>query len=249
MDIMILVIDVTKGIQTQTAECLVIGELTTDRMLLVLNKIDQLAEEGRQKAIERVENRIRKVLSTTKFADAPMVAISASIPTTSSSSSGSGDIDGVIERKWIGIEELLMELARLTPVPQRSVDGPFLFAVDHCFPIKGQGTVMTGTILRGSVKVNEIIEIPSLALKKKVKSMQMFHKPVISAMQGDRLGICVTQFDSKLMERGFVCEPLTIQAVQVVVISLAKVRFFKAKQTPKMKFHSLICFLLNLNLN
>ena len=89
-------------------------------------------------------------------------------------------------------------------VPERSASGPFVFSVDHCFPIRGQGTVMTGTVLSGSVALNDVrapatssyidislfvllflqtIEIPFLKVTKKVKSMQMFHKPVQTAMQ------------------------------------------------------------------
>ena len=54
----------------------------------------------------------------------------------------------------------------------------FLYAIDHCFQIKGQGTVMTGTVLSGQVKVGDTVELPMLRVEKKIKSMQMFRKPV-----------------------------------------------------------------------
>ena len=83
----------------------------------------------------------------------------------------------------LGIPELKSFLLSLLRVPERSPDGSFYFAVDHCFPIKGQGTVITGTVLKGSVHVNDSLEIVSIGSTKKVKSMQMFHKPVEMAMQ------------------------------------------------------------------
>ena len=77
IDMMMLVVDLGKGIQTQTAECLVIGEITNDTLIVVLNKLDVLPADGRDKELDKMKGRIRKTLSTTKFADAPMVAVAA----------------------------------------------------------------------------------------------------------------------------------------------------------------------------
>jgi selenocysteine-specific elongation factor len=74
---MLLVVDAVKGVQTQTAECLVVGEITTDRLVVVLNKTDLLPEATREAAIEKAAARIRKVLATTKFADAPIIPVAA----------------------------------------------------------------------------------------------------------------------------------------------------------------------------
>ncbi|KAK2502272.1 hypothetical protein MC885_019860 [Smutsia gigantea] len=72
---------------------------------------------------------------------------------------------------------------------------------------------------------------------KKVKSMQMFHMPVTSAMQGDRLGICVTQFDPKLLERGLVCAPESLHTVHAALISVEKIPYFRGPLQTKAKFH------------
>lgn len=79
-----------------------------------------------------------------------------------------------------GIETLINTILLNISIPNREAakNQPFQFAVDHCFQIKGQGTVMTGTILSGQVKIGDTIEIANLKLEKKVKSMQMFRKPV-----------------------------------------------------------------------
>ena len=79
IDMMILVIDINKGIQTQTAECVVIGEITTDKLIIVLNKIDLIPPEQRETKIAKVKARLTKIFSTTKFANASMLCISAAI--------------------------------------------------------------------------------------------------------------------------------------------------------------------------
>ena len=79
IDMIILVIDANKGIQTQTAECIVIGEITTDAMIIVLNKIDCIPEEDRAAKLEKVTRRIRKAFASTKFANAPIINTAAAI--------------------------------------------------------------------------------------------------------------------------------------------------------------------------
>ncbi|XP_012887757.1 PREDICTED: selenocysteine-specific elongation factor-like [Dipodomys ordii] len=74
---MMLVIDVTKGMQTQSAECLVIGQIACQKLVVVLNKVDLLAEGKRQAAIDRMTRRMQKTLEGTKFQGAPVVPVAA----------------------------------------------------------------------------------------------------------------------------------------------------------------------------
>lgn len=78
INIALLVIDITKGIETQTAECLVVAEITCNKMVLVLNKIDLLAEETRDTIIAKTTKKLKITLAGTKFKDAPIVSVSAS---------------------------------------------------------------------------------------------------------------------------------------------------------------------------
>lgn len=96
---------------------------------------------------------------------------------------------------------------------------------------------MTGTVLSGSVAVNDTIEIPSMKVTKKVKSMQMFRKPVEKLIQGDRAGICVTQFDPKHLERGTVCTPGALPTIETAIVSVQKIPYFKSSVLSKAKFH------------
>uniref|UniRef100_A0A5F9D8U8 Eukaryotic elongation factor, selenocysteine-tRNA specific n=1 Tax=Oryctolagus cuniculus TaxID=9986 RepID=A0A5F9D8U8_RABIT len=172
IDLMMLVIDVTKGMQTQSAECLVIGQIACQKLVVVLNKIDLLAEGKRQAAIDKMTKKMQKTLENTKFRGAPIIPVAA---------------------KPGGPE------APETEAPQG---------------------------------ISELIEVV-----KKVKSMQMFHMPVTSAMQGDRLGICVTQFDPKLLERGLVCAPESLHTVHAAIISVEKIPYFRGALQTKAKFH------------
>lgn len=226
IDMMMLVIDVTKGIQTQTAECLVIGEITCDKMIIVLNKIDLIPEDKRATSIEKLSKRLQKTLENTKFAGCAVISVAAK-----PGGPEAPDTDGV------GINELIDTLKVLSFKPKRNHKGPFIFAADHCFSIKGQGTVLTGTVLSGGISVNDTVEIPSLKVTKKIKSIQMFKNPVNSILQGDRAGICVTQFDPKHLERGLVCLPGVLQTANAAIVKISKIGYFKGAVTTKAKFH------------
>eukprot|EP00286_Rhodomonas_abbreviata_P010724 CAMPEP_0181342210 /NCGR_PEP_ID=MMETSP1101-20121128/30867_1 /TAXON_ID=46948 /ORGANISM="Rhodomonas abbreviata, Strain Caron Lab Isolate" /LENGTH=567 /DNA_ID=CAMNT_0023453629 /DNA_START=171 /DNA_END=1871 /DNA_ORIENTATION=- len=224
IDMMMLVIDVTKGIQTQTAECLVIGEILMDRMVLVLNKVDQLPADTRQEKISKMQQGLNKVFAGTKFKTPIMVPVSAT----------GGNADAPAAENLDGLVDTLKSLVT---VPERVKEGPFYFAIDHCFPIKGHGTVMTGTVLSGSVRVNDTVEIPDMKIQKKVKSMQMFKKPVLEAVQGDRVGILVTQLDAKQIERATLATPNSVPSFHAAVLAVEKIRFYKASFPTKRKIH------------
>ncbi|KNC55156.1 selenocysteine-specific elongation factor [Thecamonas trahens ATCC 50062] len=218
IDIMVLVVDAKAGFQTQTAECLVIGELTADTLMVALNKIDLFPEEKRASKVAKMTKRVAATLKPTAFANSDILPVSAS----------SGD----------GLSDLVDALTAAVRLPTRNeAEDAFLFAIDHCFQVKGQGTVVTGTIQRGSVAVGQTIEFPALGLSKKVKSMQMFKAPVERAVQGDRLGICVAQLNAKLLERGLACAPGTIRAVSAAVVRVSRIPYFRGEIKSRAKFH------------
>ncbi|KAG4070172.1 hypothetical protein HA402_003862 [Bradysia odoriphaga] len=217
MDMFVLVVDITKGIQTQTAECLVIGGLTCDRMIVALNKTDLLDVDKRDKMIEKMTKKISQVLADTPFKDSPIIPVSA--------------------QSNFNITELMNACLQSAYVPLRNPTLPFLFAVDHCFSIRGQGTICTGTVLQGRIKIGDDVEIPSIQQIKKVKSIQMFRQKMNDAQQGDRIGIAITQFDSKLLERGLIAAPRFVNYSTAAVIKLNKIKYFKGAIGSKSKFH------------
>ncbi len=279
IDMVLLVIDANKGMQTQTAECLVIAEMTTKNLVVVLNKIDLFPEEEREERLQKVQGKIRNALRQTRFANAPMVGISACVggekvaaataaasatagqtgasggktsdetqsgPTAkintsnnNNNSSKSNHHNKVDIPETMNLQGLLDLLNSKIQPPNRSHfrNSKFHFAIDHCFPIKGQGTVLTGTCLAGSIQTNDIIEFPTLSLLRKVKSMQMFRRKVNEIKQGDRAGICVSNLDPKLMERGVAASPESVKLVSGAIAVVKKIRYFKGTLGSGTKFH------------
>lgn len=144
MDMMVLVIDITKGIQVQTAECIVIGEMTVDKILVVLNKVDLLPEDKIQKIVDKATKKVAQTLKLTTFKTPKILPISIK---TGKSNSQDMLMEFLI-KAGVGLDDVAQALtAMVHNVPERR-KGSLLFAVDHCFRIKGQGTVLTGTVLQ-----------------------------------------------------------------------------------------------------
>lgn len=215
IDLMILVIDATKGIQTQTAECLIIGEITCKHLIIALNKIDQI---GEKKKLDKVTAKLRKVFSDTKFGEeVHIIPVSAIDPTSSLN--------------------FLENLKKIIMVPKRTISNPFLFSVDHCFNIKGKGTICTGTVLEGNASIGDEIEIPTLCEKRKIKSMQMFRNPVQTVIQGDRAGICLPNLNAEKLERGILAATGSVKRISHAIIKLNRVKYFKSSINSRNKFH------------
>lgn len=127
MDITILVVDATKGIQPQTAECIILGELLSTSTIVALNKIDLFPEDKRAKQTRKAGRAVLEALRLTRFADSELVPVSAKPPAQ-------------------GVDALRDALVRNLPRLSRSLDAPLLFMGDHCFHVKGHGTVLAGAL-------------------------------------------------------------------------------------------------------
>mmetsp|Transcript_38659 Transcript_38659/g.99934 ORF Transcript_38659/g.99934 Transcript_38659/m.99934 type:complete len:687 (-) Transcript_38659:15-2075(-) len=229
IDLCILVIDANKGIQAQTAECLVIAEILANQLVIVLNKVDMIAEAKRQKTLDKIIKSLRGVFAQTAFgANLPFACVSAS-PAADPGNPA------------LGVPELVELLKSKLEVPKRDPSGPFMFSFDHAFAIKGQGTVMTGTVLSGSVKPGMPIVVPALGEAgrgKKVRSLQMFKQPVQEAIQGDRVAMCVAALDAKELERGIViAEKFPLPTLDACICVVNRLSYFKAAVLTKAKFH------------
>jgi len=227
IDLCALVIDANKGIQTQTAECLVVAEILANQLIVILNKVDMIPEAKREKALKGVVKQLRVAFSRTKFgAELPFAFVAAS-PQDGSPS--------------IGVHELTELLKSKVEMPRRDKTGPFMFSYDHAFPIKGQGTVLTGTVLSGSVKPAMNIVVPQLGEAgkgKKVRSLQMFKQSVNEAIQGDRVAMCVAALDAKELERGIVLgEKFPVPTLDACVCCISRLNYYKHSINTKAKFH------------
>jgi len=145
-----------------------------------------IPEETRTTVVAKKIEMLRKLFAKTKFGgEIAMVPISANV--------------GASEKyeKTENIDLLVETMINSIEVPKRSEEGNFMFLLDHSFQIKGQGTVLTGTVLEGKVVIGDDIEFPQLKEVKKVKSIQVFKKPLAKAIQGDRVGLLVTKLENK----------------------------------------------------
>ena len=204
MDGAILVVSGTDGVMPQTREHILLGrQVGVPYMVVFLNKCDIADPE----LLELIEMEVRELL--TKFGypgdDIPVVR-GAAFPALTNP----GDPE-----KQKCIAELMDALDSYIPEPTRETDKPFLMSVEDVFSIKGRGTVATGRIERGMIKVGEEIEVVGLrpeAIKTTVTGVEMFQKTLDSGMAGDNVGCLLRGVEKSDIERGQVlCKPGSIK--------------------------------------
>jgi selenocysteine-specific elongation factor len=257
IDMVLLVVDAYKGWQAQTTECLVLAELTSPHLVVALNKIDMFPEEERERKVEEAKQKVRERLRDSKFPNAPMMGVSACLGGEKVAAIDGQSALDLVHQQTLNVDKLIDLLKESLPAPRRHLTkeassdnpsassktngnvakDPFYFAIDHCFPIKGMGTVLTGTVLNGSIKVNDVVEFPSLSLERKIKSMQMFKRKTQHIQQGDRAGICVSNFDSNLLERGVCATPGAVQLVKGAIALVKKIPQYPGQLRNNSKYH------------
>jgi len=192
MDGAILVVAATDGPMPQTREHILLArQVGVPYVLVALNKVDMVDDE---ELLELVELEVRELLSEYEFPgdDTPVVRVSAL-----------GALNG--EEKWENtIDELMAAVDSYIPTPERDVDKPFLMPVEDVFSISGRGTVVTGRIERGVVKVGEEVAIIGIhdTQKKVITGVEMFRKLLDQGQAGDNVGLLVRGLDKDDVERG-----------------------------------------------
>jgi len=215
IDLVLLLVDATRGLQAQTVECVILAEITTPSLVIALNKTDLFPEKEREGKVRDVTASLRKALEGSRFEHAPIIPVAAIVggeksvgasssppaaeraelvePVATASKEGDKSVTGRVAtlagnnidkkkkkkrneeqvgkakdalttttnnkgssssysssnssssgRKNLGLDALCQALREAIRLPSRSAAGPLYLAVDHCFPIKGQGTVLTG---------------------------------------------------------------------------------------------------------
>lgn len=208
MDGAILVVSAADGPMPQTREHILLSrQVGVPYIVVFLNKADQVDDE---ELMELVEMEVRELLTEYEFPgdDTPIVAGSA----LKALECGCGSKDC----EWCGkIWELMEKVDEYVPTPERAVDKPFLMPVEDVFTITGRGTVATGRVERGVVKVGDEVEIVGLNEKSRktvVTGVEMFRKLLDQAEAGDNIGTLLRGIDRKDIERGQVlAKPGTIK--------------------------------------
>src|SRR4051794_38844222 len=202
MDGAILVVAATDGPMPQTREHILLArQVGVPRMVVFMNKVDLVDDP---ELIELVEMEIREILSKNGFDgdNTPIIQGSAT-----------GALAG--EEKWVkAVDQLMDAVDSYIPLPPRPIDLPFLMSVEDVFSITGRGTVATGRIERGKVKVGEGVEIVGLIpqpLTSTVTGVEMFKKLLDEGQAGDNAGLLLRGIEKKDIRRGMViCKPKSI---------------------------------------
>jgi len=198
MDGAILVVSATDGPMPQTREHILLArQVNVPRIVVFMNKCDQVQDK---ELLELVEMEVRDLLTKYKFDgdNTPIIKGSAL-----DALNNSKDFEG----KAKPILDLMAAVDAFIPVPVRELDKPFSMAVEDVFSISGRGTVATGRIERGRVKVGEEVEVVGLrpaVSKTVVTGVEMFRKELEEGQAGDNVGLLLRGADKDNMERGMV---------------------------------------------
>ena len=198
MDGAILVIAATDGPMAQTREHILLArQVGVPAMVVFLNKCDQVDDE---ELLELVEMEVRELLTTYNFPgdEIPIIKGSALNALISESTDPNAP-------EYACIKELMDAVDDYIPTPDRKADMPFLMPVEDVFTISGRGTVATGRVERGQLKLSEEVEIVGLSDEKKktvVTGIEMFHKLLDYAEAGDNIGALLRGIDRQGVERG-----------------------------------------------
>jgi elongation factor Tu len=192
MDGAILVVAATDGPMPQTREHILLArQVGVPAMVVFMNKVDAVDDP---ELLDLVELEVRELLSSYQFPG-------DEIPIIRGSALQALNGEGEGEK---GIDELMEAVDSYIPQPAREVDKPFLMPVEDIFSISGRGTVATGRIERGQVKVGEEVEIVGIKATRKsvVTGVEMFKKLLDSGMAGDNVGLLLRGVERKEIERG-----------------------------------------------
>jgi elongation factor Tu len=192
MDGAILVVAATDGPMPQTREHILLArQVGVPAMVVFMNKVDAVDDP---ELLDLVELEVRELLSSYGFPGDEIPVIRGS---------ALGALNG--EPQWEkSVEELMEAVDNYIPQPAREIDKPFLMPVEDIFSISGRGTVATGRIERGQIKVGEEVEIVGIRPTRKtvVTGVEMFKKLLDSGMAGDNVGLLLRGVDRKEIERG-----------------------------------------------
>ncbi len=195
MDGTILVVAANDGPMPQTREHILLArQVNVPRVVVFLNKVDMVDDP---ELLELVELEVRDLLNKYEFPG-------DDIPIIKGSALKAMESEGKDDEACKCVDELMEAVDSYFPVPERDVDKPFLMPVEDVFSIKGRGTVGTGRVERGVVRVGEEIEVVGLTETRKtvVTGVEMFNKTLNEGQAGDNIGILLRGVEKKDLERG-----------------------------------------------
>ena len=220
MDGAILVVSAPDGPMPQTREHILLArQVQVPNVVVFLNKVDLMDDE---ELLQLVELEVRELLSKYDFPGEDIPFVRGSALKTLGSASTDADAE-----EYKAIHELMDAVDNYIPIPDRPKDRPFLMPVEDVFGIKGRGTVVTGRVERGTIKVGSEVEIVGFGTTRKttVTGVEMFHKSMDEGEAGDAVGTLLRGVERDDVERGQVLaapgsiKPHTQAKAEVYVLS------------------------------
>lgn len=214
MDGAILVVSATDGAMPQTREhILLCKQMQVPKIVVFLNKVDQLGAEDAE-LLDLVEMELEELLASNGYDDCPITRGSALKA-----------LEGDEEYK-AAIKELMGHVDAHIPTPEREVDKPFLMPIEDVFSISGRGTVATGRVERGAIKLNDKVELVGFedTIESVATGLEMFNKILDEARAGENVGVLLRGVDKERIHRGMVlaapgsCTPHTKFKGQIYVL-------------------------------
>ena len=232
IDTMILVIDSIKGIQIQTIECIALSEILCEKITIAMSKIDLLKDK--EEEIPKKIDKLKQIFSKTKFGKGVPI-----VPTTTIDED-KNNIEKTIKLLIKNIIECIDFNIKDNEINQKS--DSLIAYIDHCFKVKNKGTVATGTIMKGNLKINDEIFFPELSNKFMVKEIQIFRKSVKSATKGDRVGLLIKNLDNQKVERTIITSvgSKEVNYLEGGILLLRKVNLYKDKLKSNNKYYLMI---------
>ena len=233
IDTVILVIDSVKGIQIQTVECIALSEILCQKITIVLSKIDLL--KNKEDDISKKTEKLKQIFAKTKFGNDISI-----IPTTTIEQD-KNNTENMIKLLIKSVIECI-EFNNIEDNEINNKNDSLIAYIDHCFKIKNKGTVATGTIMKGNIKINDEIYFPELSNKYMVKEIQIFRKSVKSATKGDRVGLLIKNLDNQKVERTIITSvgSKEVNYLEGGVLLLKKVNLYKDKLKSNNKYYLMI---------
>ena len=196
MDGAILVVSAVDGPMPQTREHVLLArQVGVPRIVVYMNKVDQLEEDEREEFVELVTLDIQEILTQNEFPEDTPIVVGSALQALE------GDTSDTAEGSVL---KLLETLDEYIPEPERAVDQPFLMPIEDVFTIQGRGTVVTGRVDRGIVKVGEELEIVGIkeAQRTTCTGVEMFRKLLDEGRAGENIGVLLRGIKREEVERG-----------------------------------------------
>ncbi|MHA1902821.1 MAG: selenocysteine-specific translation elongation factor [Candidatus Thorarchaeota archaeon] len=212
IDAAIIAVAADEGPKIQTGEHLVVlKSMGIESIVVAITKMDLV----KQKKPSIVEEKTKAIVDDVGFKNVKYV-----------------DTSALRNEGFESLRDALIDIIKLKP---RESAGTFLMPIDHAFPVKGHGTVVTGTILRGEISVGETIELVPLGKTSKVRSIQTYSEGRMEASAGDRIGVNIPEIDDKEISRGdYLSASDSLQKTRNLLVEIETNPLYQDRITKKM---------------